>query len=258
MSPAEAQAVFELWRKQQDTANVSASQPRVEDLAEAMGVDRAQVEAMLSQVRYEAQTRNEPKVRRKKRMLALFAVVGGLLVWSFLMYGMYRIGFGEGRRTSAFRYPYLNQAFPNELPSGVVAEFRGYSLVGSGNGNYDLVFVENNLVREIGRVIAEQAPVSFDHNAPAQTVDLDQVRKNLAEGKSMDGVFKMEPLDLSYRGQGDKVMVPIVLTGTPEAVAMVNQEVDRLVKVAASRLVKMISNEGRPVVAPTPTPPSSN
>lgn len=256
MSPAEAQAVFDLWRRQQETTSVATNQPRIEDLAEAMGLERAQVEKMLFQVRHEQLIKNEPRVRRKKRILATLAIIGGIAVWAFILVGVYQFGFGEGRRTSAFNLsgPLIER--PNLIPAGVQAEFRGYTLVGTAEGNFDLGFVESALTAALRRVVEEQAPVAYDPTAPAASINPSQVRQHLAEGKSLDGAFRFEPVTLRYNGLTDKVEIPIQLSGSLEVSGPLEQEVNRRVRVAASKLVKMMQDggaSGTPAPAPVPS-----
>ncbi|MBX7134826.1 MAG: hypothetical protein K1X67_19325 [Fimbriimonadaceae bacterium] len=242
ISTDEAQAVFELWARRRQEADTHQQMPTTRDLAEAMGISEDEVMRMLREVRSTPpviQPVSPPKAK-KRRPWRTFVFLGLAAVCGF---AAFQAGVQNGLRRGPFWAPVPYSVAPDafsfqrqNLPRGLSAEFRGYTLTGSRTTVSDMVALESNLYSGLHGVVADQTPDTTPM-FPSAVPDFDKVRKAL-QTDTLDGVenvLAFEPITLKAGQTATKVLIPIALSSDPQLDTLIRQEVDRRIRVAANK-----------------------
>jgi hypothetical protein len=245
ISNEEAEAVLELWASRRQEADAIRQMPTTHDLAEVLGTSEQEVMRMLQEVRVSKastpiQAAQVPrKKRRWKWILGAVAVCG----ISFLSYAGGRSAGARFVGPSAFAREVAFSAQYN-LPKGLSAEFRGYTISGNGPGGLDQGMIESELLDALGSVVAQQTPSPVAGHSMTLH-EPEAILRSLRADKPEPGLedaIAFEPILLRMDGNVSKVMIPIALSPDPQLTSLVQQEVDRRIRVAANKGARMASH----------------
>lgn len=252
ISTDEAQAVFELWAKRRQDAETRQQMPTTRDLAEAMGISEDEVMRMLREVRMSppvvAATPPQPKPRKKRWKFFLGLAVLGAVATGFYSAGRSSRTYGTGWMAPS---PPMPTAL-YQLPKGLTADYRGYTLAGQVSVTNDMVQLERDLYGALSRVVQDQTAAPLRLPGPTTLADLDKVRKAMQEdkiGEDLENILAFEPLHLRAGTNVSKVMIPMALSADPQLEEIVRQEVERRLRVAANKGARVYQASREAVVA---------
>ena len=228
--------------------------PTTRDLAEAMGISEDEVMRMLREVRMAPPVvaATPPQARPRKKRWKFFL---GLAVLAAVATGFYNAGrssriYGPGWMTPSPPMPVPTA--PYQLPKGLTADYRGYTLSGQVSVTNDMVQLERDLYGALSRVVQDQTAAPLRLPGPTTLADLDKVRKAMLEDKvsaDLENILAFEPLHLRAGSNVSKVMIPMALSADPQLEEIVRQDVERRLRVAANKGARVYQASREAVVA---------
>lgn len=255
LSPEEAQAVMQLWAQRRQEADAFAQAPKVADLAEAMNISPAEVEAMLRQVRMNPPS--TPVVPKKIKKSTYFAAAIGIVAfWAVVLVGIYQFGYNNARREAMFfemgpgmpATAFAPEVSPvavmpstnNNLPTGLSIEFRGYRVDGAETTVAPPEVVEAQAAARITQLVFEQTPAPASNIIPDSDTVRDTVNAlQLDRKEGVAGIFRFEPMTVSGGGKSETVNIPIPLTDRHEVTDIIRSEIDRRIRIAANKAARL-------------------
>lgn len=251
MSPQEAEAVIELWAKRQQDLETEQSMPKVQDLAEAISVPPQEVEGLLREVRLRMSQRSPRRLPARRRVfLFVLLAVSVCAFWIAAMAGFYNYAYHNGAEAVRWQVepalmdatapgppmPIAVDVAPTEVPSGLTATFRKYSLVGTGTRNMPRELVESQLFEALNGILHKMAqPLPVD-----QDISPSEGLSNIIEalqadgGKNTERYIIFEPFEVSAGDKKLTQMIPLALTSNSDIVRLVEAEQQRRIRVLAN------------------------
>lgn len=253
----EAQAVFELWARRKQEADALRQLPTPDDLAEAMGVTREEVDVLIQEIRQSRVVTPPPVLTPRKGRKAVWLTLGALAAFVFVLGMGYMMGSESARSRWAGGFsPAIARAHMQRLPAGLRAEYRGYTLLGEDQAHWDAAVVEANVLASLQSVVARMSPRPpfgsgrgvADEGELARALRGDEVPPALSD------VLAFEPIELTLGAESAKVFVPVALTSDFQVNSMIEAERERRLQVAANRAARLVveARAKPPTVAPSP------